>query len=320
MVAVAPGSLRDAGLLTAGEDASLLETAALGLIPPDQQKTWVQTGAVLQSSHSYSGLLSAQLYERASSIGLTVEQIPTYQAEGVVTGTFIIIVFRRLSVQRAVYFWNMRALSNRFGWDPDRVVILPPQALQESEVIERLRVFLERKQRTSPNVIVIAEDSAKARALATSAGLTEPADKKFKRRFGGREGTDAFDPFTFLPNLHPAGFLMGKRREGMTRDVPIAVTRPRSTLYVRSPTDFNFSINGRLRLDVRRVSAWTWPRSNEVAKLIDRDAVAIDEGFSLVTSPNPIFQREFGVPEPQDVCTAFLRERAWAWSHSDKGR
>lgn len=318
MVAVAPGSLEEQGVLTSPEDGSLLAAVALGSIPEDQKEMWTQSGAVFQPQHSHAGLLAAQLYDLGSSIGLTAEQLPTFQAEGIFGGTFFVFAFRRLSVTRAVFFWNMRALCNRFGWQPDRFIILPPQAFQ-GEVIEQLKAFLERKQQTSPNFVLFAEDSETARTLGRSAGFSEPADKRFKWHFAGQEG-GTFDPMTFLPNLHPADFVMGRRREGKTRDVPISVTRPRSTLYAHSPTEVNSSINGYLRLDVRGVSVWTWPRSDAVAKLIHRDAVAVDEGFSLLTSPNVAYRFEFEVPEPQEVCSAFLKERAWTWAYSDKGK
>lgn len=320
MVAVDPGSLDQLGLLTAGPDSSLLAAAALGIIPPEQEEMWAQSGALFRPEHSLSGLLGAQLYDRGSSIGLTSEQLPTFQAQGFFSGAFIVICFRRFTVRRAVFFWNMRALCARFGWEPDRIVLMPPDAFSDAETIQRLQVYLKQKKRTSPNFILFSESPEGARALGTSAGFREPADKKLNWPLVGQVETDVFDPLTFLPNIHPAEFVLGKRRDGKTRDVPLAVTRPKSTLYVQSPTKFNTSIGGRICLDVRGVSAWTWPRSNEVAKLIHRDATAVEEGFSLVTSPSGTYRFEFEVPEPADVCTAFLRERGWTWSHSDKGR
>lgn len=320
MVAIAPNSLDRMGLLTASPTDGLLATVALGTIPDDQQEIWAQSGGIFQPGHSMGGLLAAQLAERGSSLGLTVEQVPTFQAEGIFSGVFAIFAYRRVSVSKGVFFWNMRALGNRFGWEPDRLVIVPPQALQDKEVIERLKIFLERKQRTSPNFILLGDTPEDARALGIAAGFVEAKDRKLTWHFAGQKGAESLDPMSFLPNAHPAQFVMGKRREGRTRDVPLGVSRPKSPLYVRSPVKFNTSINGYLRMDVRGVKAWSWPRSDEVAKLIHRDATAVDEGFSLVTSPNSVYRFEFDVPDPHDVCSAFLRERSWDWTYSDKGK
>lgn len=320
MVAVPPGSLDRRGILTAAPDGGLLAAVALGIIPDDQAEIWAQSGAVYQRQHSLVGLLSAQLYDQASSIGLTAEQLPTFHAEGVFSGAFFIFSARRTTVSRALYFWNMRTLCNRFGWEPDRFIILPPEAFTDAEVIDRLRVYLGRKQQTAPNFVILSEDKETALSLGVSAGFAESKDKKLRWHFAGKQDADGFDPMSFLPNLHPAAFVMGKRRDGRTRTVVLPVTRPKTTLHVESPADLNSSIHGYLRLDVRGVSAWWWPRSDEVAKLIHPNAVAVDEGFSLLTSPNSVYQFDFDVPAAQDVCSAFLRERGWNWTYSDKGK
>lgn len=320
MVATPPGSLDRRGVLTASPDAGLLTAVALGIIPEDQDEIWAQSGAVYQRQHSLVGLLSAQLYDQASSIGLTAEQLPTFHAEGVFSGAFFIFSARRTSVSRALYFWNMRTLCNRFGREHDRFIILPPEAFQDAEVIDRLKVFLGRKRQTSPNFVILSEDRETALTLGVSAGFVESKDTKLRWHFAGKQGSSSFDPMSFLPNLHPAAFVMGKRREGRTRTVVLPVTRPKTTLHVESPAELNMSIHGYLRLDVRGVSAWSWPRSDEVAKLIHRNAVAVDEGFSLLTSPNSVYQFDLSVPEPQEVCSAFLRDRGWSWTLSDKGK
>lgn len=320
MVAVAPGSLDRRGILTASPDADLLAAVALGIIPDDQAEIWAQSSAVYQRQHSFVGLLSAQLYDQGSSIGLTTEQLPTFQAEGVFSGAFFIFSWRRTTVSRALYFWNMRTLCNRLGREPDRFVILPPGAFEDVEVIDRLKVYLGRKQQTSPTFVILSEDKETARALGLSARFVESKDKKLRWHFAGKKRSSGFDPMSFLPNLHPAAFVMGRRRDGRTRTVVLPVTRPITTLHVESPTDLNLSIHGYLRLDVRGVAAWSWPRSDEVAKLIHSNAIAVDEGISLLTSPNSVYQFNFNSLEPQDVCTAFLRERGWSWTLSDKGK
>jgi ribosomal protein S27AE len=320
MVAIDPGSLDRFGLLTAGADASLLEAAAIGTIPPSQEDIWAQSGSVLVRDFSENALLGAQLSNQGCSIGLTWEQLPTFQAEGWFQGAFIIFSYNRFSVRRALFFWNMRALCNRFGSDPDRVVLLPSRAFRDAETMERLKYFLMHKKRTTPNFILVSENAKAARAIGISGGFKEAPDKKLNWPLFGEVEQDSFDPLTFLPNIHPAEFLLGRRRQGKTRDVALSVARPKSTLYVESPTTFNTSIGGNIRVDVRGVSAWAWPRSNQVAKLISPNAIAVDEGISLLASPSSTYRFDLAVPDPADVCTAFLEGRGWSWSYSDKGK
>jgi DNA-directed RNA polymerase subunit RPC12/RpoP len=316
LASLPPGSLQLEAFVSREE--SLLVSGILGVVPKEHMSLWEEVGVSFVHAESAMDLLNAQI-NGLSPIEVTRRNIEIFEVQSGTPGGIIVLPIGRVTPQQVLHFWNLRALSYpSFG---TYLLCLPRSALQEEEVAERLRDLCVERSRMVPDLVLYGHQPVLLQQLGERMGFQLPLDKKVSWTFAAEEKRDlAKRPLTCRVNIPPEVFLGGVRFFGQRIKVPVSILAGNVTLHAESPVRFHPRIRGFLRWEVRGVPHLRWPPSPSVARLIHQNASFSQFGVGVITGPNTEYGFPLSIPEPESVCSAYLKDHGMTWSPSDKGR
>jgi hypothetical protein len=316
LAALPPGSF-DLQLIVPRDD-SLLISAILGVVRSEHVPLWEEVGVSFAESRSAVDLLNAQI-DALSPIEATRRNIDVFEIQSGTPGGIVLMAVGRATPQQVLNFWNLRALS--YPSLGTFVLCLPRSALEEDAVAERVRQLCVERSMTVPDLVLYGHQPGRLQELGEQMGFRPPADKKVSWRFAAREKRSIRErPLTYRVNIPPEVFLGAGRSFGKLVKAPVTIASGQVTLHTESPVRFHPRIGGYVRWEVRGVPHLRWPSSEGVARLIHPDASFSGFGVGVLTSPSKEYGFPLSIPEPESVCTAYLRDHGLTWSLSDKGR
>jgi hypothetical protein len=323
-LAVVGDDMRARTLFVPARSERLSEVAALGELHPDHLEEWAKTGARITPARLPIDLLDGQL-DVPSPIWAGRRQLEVHQLEGFGSDTLLVYV-GSMPVPRAVRFWNERAMIAPLpGLAPD-IVWLPLPALRDDLVLARLRERCASSY-TTPNLVLLTQGIGKpdiewVTDKLGGAGFEESSGTRVSSNwgFGSRSERELADsPLTFRLNQHPLTWVRGDRRYGRSRQVEVAVTRPKTTLSFESPVHFDHRYNGFVKVAVTDLDELRWPERPEVGRLVDPNGTYAPEGWTARYMTTDHYRLTLALPEPAEVATAILAAHGWSWAVSDKG-
>lgn len=323
-LAVIGDDLRARTLFVPARPERLCEVAALGALHPAHLDEWLETGVKVTQARLPIDLLDGQL-DVPSPLWAGRRQFEAHQLQGF-GGDSLLVYVGRMPVARTLRFWNERAMVAPLpGLAPD-IVWLPLSAFEDDLVLSRLRQRCAASH-TTPDLVLlthgIAEpDIDRVTDRLAGVGFEESPGTRVSSNWGfgsQRERDLAARPLTFRLNQHPLTWVRGDRRYGRSRQVEVAVTRPRTTLSFESPVHFDRRYNGIVRVSVTDLDELRWPEHPEVGRLVDPNGAYAPEGWTARYMTEDHYRLTLQLPEPGDVATAILAARGWSWAVSDKG-
>lgn len=296
--------------------ASLAMKVALGVLMDEQRSAWGATNIAFGYPETSLELVDSQV-DKPSPVSATRWDFEAFESQAFYAPVTI-FCWPTFTLSLANYFWNIRAA----GWaNGHHVLWLAPKALRDPGVAARLReLALARQLQSQPDLLLIGPIRVDLAALAEAAGFVEmdPGTKSLEVTFGAPARDIGSKPLTYLTRRHPARFLFGERKVGRITPVQVTVAKPTTVIDFESPFEFRRR-GGSVRVDVND-DYFRWPRSSATARLLNSDAYWTPYGLTVAYEPSQRYQVKLAVPDGAQVASAFLGEKGWTWSLSDKGR
>lgn len=216
-------------------------------------------------------------------------------------------------------FWNYRALRLRHRGTV--TVLARLSSLRQEETRRRLVEAVSATALSTPmcvfNGLAVNDDDLRAAAEALGFRVISANTKWAERHYQPEDAPE----LTAVIDHPLAGWWLGDRYTGTSRDILAVARRPRWQARIESPLPWRYPEALQGLVSARITSpVITGPPTDTVAALYQSNARWRSGGVRIFTRATPTYHLDIGMPQPAEVLAAALADRGLRFVVSDKGR